>query len=395
MYAKAPKVSRLKILRVISSVNPTGGGPIEGVLQSSTLLINQGHLIELASLDSPDEDYLMHMPIVTHALGPAKGAYAYSTNFQLWLNEHVADYNVVLVQGLWQYCGYATRQACIKNNVPYYVFTHGMLDPWFKKTYPLKHLKKWLYWPCGEYRVLRDAKQVFFTTEEEKLLARHSFWLYQCNEQVLSYGTAGYQGDKVEQQQLFLQQQPHLKDKSFLLFLSRIHPKKGIDILIKSFAAQQSLLGETELVIAGPDQVGWQAELEQLAITLGVAHKITWTGMLSGDLKWGAYHCADAFILPSHQENFGIVVAEALSCNVPVLISNKVNIWREIQAEAAGFVADDTLEGCNALIGQWQQQTELEKNTLRINARQCFLKHFEINQAAQSLILALSLESRL
>jgi len=385
----------MKILRVISSVNPTGGGPIEGVLQSSKLLMNQGHLIELASLDNPNEEYLQQIPIVTHALGPAKGTYAYNANFQVWLNNHVKDYDVILVQGLWQFCGYATRKACIKNNIPYFIFTHGMLDPWFKMTYPLKHLKKWLYWPWGEYRVLRDAKKVFFTTEEEKILARQSFWLYRCNEQVLSYGTAGSQGNKTEQQQLFLQQQPHLKDKPFLLFLSRIHQKKGIDHLIKSFAAQQALLGDTELVIAGPDQVGWQAELEQLATTLGVADKITWTGMLSGDLKWGAYHCADAFILPSHQENFGIVVAEALSCNVPVLISNKVNIWREIQADQAGFVADDTLEGCNTLIQQWQQQSESKKNNLRINARQCFLKHFEINKAAESLISALTMEPRL
>jgi len=323
----------MKILRVISSVNPEGGGPIEGVLQSSAILTAPGHTIELASLDAPEQNFLADIPLLTHALGPAKGTYAYSAKFQQWLNSHVADYDVVLVQGLWQFCGYAVRKACLKNKVPYFVFSHGMLDPWFKTTYPLKHVKKWIYWPWGEYRVLRDAKKVFFTTEEEKRLARQSFWLYQCNEQVLSYGTAGGLGDKAKQSRIFLQQYPQLKNKPFLLYLSRIHPKKGIDILIKSFAAQQALLGETKLVIAGPDQVGWQAELEQLATTLGVADKITWTGMLSGDSKWGAYHCADAFILPSHQENFGIVVAEALSCNVPVLISNKVNIWREIQAD--------------------------------------------------------------
>jgi len=379
----------MKILRVISSVNPEGGGPIESILQSSAILTAQGHTIELASLDAPEQNFLAGIPLLTHALGPAKGTYAYSAKFQQWLNDHVADYDVVLVEGLWQFFGYAVRKACLKNKVPYFVFSHGMLDPWFKTTYPLKHFKKWLYWPWGEYRVLRDAKKVFFTVEEEKLLARKSFWLYQCNEQVLSFGTAGGLGDKEEQSSLFLHQYPQLKNKPFLLYLSRIHPKKGIDILIKSFAAQQDLLSDTQLVIAGPDQVGWQAELEQLAKSLGVADKITWTGMLSGDLKWGAYHCADAFILPSHQENFGIVVAEALSCNVPVLISNKVNIWREIEAEHAGIIADDTLDGCNTLITQWQVLNTSEKDDYRSNARACFLKHFEINQAAESLINAL------
>ena len=74
-----------------------------------------------------------------------------------------------------------------------------------------------------------------------------------------------------------------------------------------------------KLVIAGPDQMGWQAELINIAKQLGVHDKILWAGMLQGDLKWGAFRAADAFILPSHQENFGIVVAEALSANLPVL----------------------------------------------------------------------------
>jgi len=379
----------MKILRVISSTNPEGGGVVESVIQSALAIELLGHSVELLCLDAPNSPWLVNRAIKIHAVGPAKSSYAYCPNLLDWLQQHHTDYDHFIIDGLWQYHGLAARSVLVKNKRQYYVYTHGMLDPWFKHTYPLKHLKKWLYWPWGEYRVLRDAAQVFFTTDEERLLARQSFWLYRCNEKIVSIGTSSFTGDKVKQIGSFRNSYPHLKDKPFLLFLSRIHQKKGIDHLIKSFAAQQVLLGDTELVIAGPDQVGWQAELEQLAATLGVADKITWTGMLSGDLKWGAYHCADAFILPSHQENFGIVVAEALSCNVPVLISNKVNIWREIEAETAGFVADDALEGCNTLIQQWQQQTESEKNTLKANARQCFLKYFEINQAAESLIKAL------
>lgn len=385
----------MKFLRIISSTNPEGGGVVESVIQSALAIELLGHSVELLCLDDPQAKWLANLAVKTYAVGPAKGSYGYSPKLLDWLQQHHADYDHFIIDGLWQYHGLAARSILLKNKRSYYVYTHGMLDPWFKITYPLKHIKKWLYWPWGEYRVLRDASHVFFTTDEERLLARQSFWLYQCAEKIVPIGTSGNIGDKNIQITTFYEAYPNLKNKKYLLYLSRIHPKKGIDILIKSFAAQQALLGDTELVIAGPDQIGWQTELEQLATQLGVAYKITWTGMLSGDLKWGAYHCADAFILPSHQENFGIVVAEALSCNVPVLISNKVNIWREIQAESAGFVADDTLEGCNALIEQWQQQTESEKNVLRVNARRCFLKHFEINQAAQSLIEALTLESRL
>jgi glycosyltransferase involved in cell wall biosynthesis len=75
--------------------------------------------------------------------------------------------------------------------------------------------------------------------------------------------------------------------------------------------------------------------------------------MLDGEQKWGAIGCSEVFVLPSHQENFGIVVAEALACRVPVLISNKINISREVQSEAAGFVETDTLAGTEALLQQW------------------------------------------
>ena len=265
-----------------------------------------------------------------------------------------------------------------------------MLDPWFKHQYPLKHLKKCLYWLWGEYPVIRDAKKVLFTSEEEKILARQSFWPYHCNEQVINYGTAGHIGNAEDQQALFLNRFPHLQGKRFLLFLSRVHPKKGIDLLVEAFAQTRKNQPELQLVIAGPDQVGWQKELTQLAEKHGIADNITWTGMLSGDMKWGAYLNAEAFILPSHQENFGIVVAEALSCSLPVLISNKVNIWHEIIEDNAGLVAEDTLAGCVDLIMRWQQMEESIKSDMRSNAHRCFINRFEITRAAMSLFEVLN-----
>lgn len=140
-------------------------------------------------------------------------------------------------------------------------------------------------------------------------------------------GTATPAGDSQAQRQIFLDHFPQLDNKRLLLFLSRIHVKKGCDLLIEAFAEVASD-DSLHLVIAGPDQIGWQADLQKQAKQLGIEQKITWTGMLSGDLKWGAFHATEAFLLPSHQENFGFVVAEALACEVPVLISNKVNIWQ-------------------------------------------------------------------
>ena len=170
-----------------------------------------------------------------------------------------------------------------------------------------------------------------------------------------------------------------------MLFLSRIHPIKGVDMLIEGFAKTCNNKPDLQLVIAGPDSVGLQSELQQLVEKLGISHKITWTGMLKGDMKWGAYHTAEAFILPSHQENFGIVVAEALSCSLPVLITNKVNIWQEIAEDNAGLVVDDTVDGCVDLISRWQQMDDSSKAEMRSNAYRCFINRFEITKAALGL----------
>ena len=108
-----------------------------------------------------------------------------------------------------------------------------MLDPWFKRTYPLKHLKKLLYWPWGEYRVLRDAAAVLFTSEAERHLARESFSPYRCHEEVVNYGTAAPTLDLEAAREHFLARFPHLRDKRILLFLGRLAEKKGCDLLIE------------------------------------------------------------------------------------------------------------------------------------------------------------------
>jgi glycosyltransferase involved in cell wall biosynthesis len=139
--------------------------------------------------------------------------------------------------------------------------------------------------------------------------------------------------------------------------MSRIHQKKGVDLLIDAFSKVAQRDPKLHLVIAGPDHHGLQADLERLSFKCGIGERITWTGMVTGDVKWGAYRAAEVFVLPSHSENFGIVVAEALACGLPVLISDKVNIWREIEADGAGLVAEDTLIGTVSLLETWLDLT--------------------------------------
>jgi glycosyltransferase involved in cell wall biosynthesis len=108
--------------------------------------------------------------------------------------------------------------------------------------------------------------------------------------------------------------------------------------------------------------------------------------MLQGDLKWGAFYASEVFCLSSHQENFGIVVAEALACGKPVLISNKVNIWREIEADNAGFVDTDTVDGTVRNLERWLALSTSEYAAMSARAVATFNARFHIDRAAQRLL---------
>ncbi|RFO95804.1 transferase [Rhodoferax lacus] len=376
----------MRILHIISGVNPKGGGPIEGVRQIGRKLTEMGHTVEVLSMDDPAAAYVKEFPLPVHTLGPTVGAYQYNAHLVPWLKAHAKEYDAIVINGLWQYHSFATWRALHGSDVPYYIYTHGMLDPWFKRTYPLKHLKKWLYWPWAEYRVLRDAKGVLFTCEDERLLARQSFWLYKAREAVVSYGTKAPPTNAAQLRTQFMAAYPALQGKRVLLFLSRIQVKKGCDLLIEAFAKVADQDPTLHLLMAGPDQTGWVAELKALAQARGIADRISWPGMLQGDMKWGAFYSAEAFVLPSHQENFGIAVAEAMGCGLPVLISDKVNIWREIQADGAGIVNTDTVDGTVQTLTQWLGMSAEAKQAMGVQAKQSFEARFTVEAMASSLL---------
>lgn len=375
----------MNILHIMNTVNPAAGGPIEVVKQLWTTPVSERHHVEIASLDSPGAAHVNQCPLLVHPLGPATLGYSFSSRLIPWLRANRSRFDAAIVNGIWQFHSFGAWRALHASSTPYVLFTHGMLDPWFKKQYPLKHFKKWMYWPWAEYRVLRDARAVLFTSEEERVLARSSFWLYRCNEVVVNYGTAKPNGNPELDQREFFSRYPQLRNKRLALSMGRIHPKKGCDLLIEAFAKVLGPHPQWHLVIAGPDQVGWQKELTHRAEQLGVASRITWTGMIAGSLKWGAFRAAEVFVLPSHQENFGVVVAEALAVGLPPLISNKVNIWREIEADGAGMVGEDTLRGTCNLLEAYSEKSNDEVQAMRERARKCFEKRFEIDQAALML----------
>ncbi|CAN7209137.1 glycosyltransferase [Paraburkholderia terricola] len=375
----------MKILHLLASVDPRAGGPVEGVRRSGMAMRDAGHEIEVATCDAPGDAYLAAFPFPVHVFGPTRNRYSYCERLAPWLAANARRFDAVIVHGLWQYHGLAAWKALRKSEAPYYVYAHGMLDPWFKEAYPLKHLKKWLYWPWAEYRVLRDARAVIFTTEEERTRARQSFWLYRARERIVPFGTTVPSLDPQPLREAFLTAVPGLRGKRIVLFLGRVHAKKGCDLLIDAFARIASRDQALHLVIAGPDETGWVATLRAQAEAAGIAQRVSLPGMLQGDLKWGAFHASDVFALPSHQENFGVAVAEALGCGLPALISDKVNVWREIEADGAGMVAADTAAGTEKNLLRWLELDDAAREAMRAQAVRTFNARFRIETMVSAL----------
>lgn len=382
----------MKILRVIASVDPATGGPIAGLRAITPELTKLGWESEFVSVDDPRAAFLNSFIAPIHACGPARNAYAGAPGSRSWLNEHVRAFDAVIVHGLWQNLGRAVRSACANAGRPYFVFPHGMLDPSLRRMYPVRHFKKWIYWLMEERAVLRDARAVFFTCEEERRLARMSFPLYSVNECVVKYGAASPPGERLDS---FAPQNGI--ERPYWLFLGRIHSKKGIDLLLSAYA--ELLHGSDadqrarmpRLVIAGPcHEEAYLRRLKNNAEKRGVAEKIEWPGMLSGEAKWAALARAEAFILPSFQENFGIAVAESLAVGTPVLLSDRVNIWREVTTDGAGFAEPATEAGTLQLMRRWIATSPTERIAMRRAARQSFLQRFEIGAAAVDFSNALS-----
>lgn len=379
----------LRLLRITHTLRSESGGPSESVRRSTLELLRLGHHVEIVALDLP-QDYADELELTIHALGVVRSGYGETPRLVGWLKENRSRFDAVLVHGLWQYQGWGTYHALRNTDTPYLVFPHGMLDPWFRKAYPVKHWKKQIYWWLREYRVLRSAAAVCFTCEEERQLARGSFRPYRVNERVVSYGTADPAGDPTSQVEAWQQFCPELKGKPYLLYLGRIHSKKGVELLLQAYAQTLGVASDAPaLVIAGPcEEETYLEELKALATRICPAGSVYWPGMVKGEVKWGVMRSCEAFCLTSHQENFGIAVAEAMACGRPVLISRQVNIWREVVGDGAGFAEENSVDGAVKLLMAWGELDSTTRADMGRSARACFLGRYEIRQAAESLVEA-------
>ncbi|MEJ6981979.1 glycosyltransferase [Pedobacter sp. P351] len=388
----------LKVLHVIAGMDPKAGGVCQAVRMIISGLKDHDIINEVISLDSANARYLVGLPFVVHAIGEGKGPWGYNGRLRVWLTEHLKEYEIVILHGLWLYPGYALRKSLDllrrdgQANPKFFVMPHGMLDPYFQLApgRRLKAIRNRIFWNLIERKIINDADGLLFTCEMEMILARKTFKKYfPKKELIVGLGIEAAPPYSEAMSEAFKAKLPMEEIGSYLLFISRIHEKKGIDLLVKAYSNLKVMQpGIPALVIAGPGlETEFGKTIQQLARECS---DIYFTGMLTGNAKWGAFFECEAFVLPSHQENFGIAVVEAMACAKPVLISNQVNIWKEILNSGGGLVSDDSLWSVQDMLEKWIALSKDEKKLMGVCAKACFESNFAVKPSALRLINAIN-----
>jgi glycosyltransferase involved in cell wall biosynthesis len=393
-------------------MDPKQGGVVQALKTMAQGLSLKSIHNEVLSLDNSESPFLLNLKLTVHAIGQGKGPWRFNNRLPSWLITNLSYFDTVILHGLWLYPNYATTVAIKKlkaQNIAtpkLFVMPHGMLDPYFQNApgRKLKAFRNRIYWRLIESGVIKQAEGVLYTCEEERLLAATTFDSYTPQrEYVVGLGVENPPHYAEKMTAAFLNNCPGLENSPYLLFISRIDPKKGIELLIKAYSETLLTLSQDinnipvsgimpKLVIAGPGlNTVYGQKMQKLVVKDKALQKsILFPGMLEGDAKWGAFYGCEAFILPSHQENFGIAVVEALACSKSVLISSKINIWREIDESGAGFIAEDTQEGVSKTYDFWLQASYKQKKAISRNALYCYKKYFSVAPTTTNLLKALT-----
>jgi glycosyltransferase involved in cell wall biosynthesis len=185
----------------------------------------------------------------------------------------------------------------------------------------------------------------------------------------------------------FLARHPRLRGKRILLFLGRLHKKKGVDLLVEACLRLFPSHPELHLVVAGTEDSSVNRQhLEARIAAAALQEQVTWTGPVYGAEKWETYCAASLFVLPSHSENFGLTIAEALACSVPILTTFRVNIWRELKEQGVGIIVDDTAQGTAEGIREFLASYPQPSPQLAVRARQTFQAAYDAGAAGRRLL---------
>lgn len=334
----------MNVLHVIPAIAARYGGPSRAVVGMSRALGARGVRTLIATTDA-DGAGRLPVPcgeVTVHEGVPAlffprewSEGFKYSRPLRRWLDAHVGDFDVVHVHAVFSHASLAAGRACRRRGVPYVVRPLGSLDPWSLRR---RRVRKRLLWHLGARRLVRAAAAIHYTTAEERRLAEARLGLGRGV--TIPLGVDGEILEARVEAGAFRRRWPGLEGAPYVLAMSRLHPKKGLEALIEAFGALtgDEAFREWRLVIAGDGEPGSVARLRRLAGRRAPAGRVIFTGWLGGPDRLAAYRDAGVLVLPSWQENFALSAVEALASGVPVVLGEGVNLAADVQAARAGWV---------------------------------------------------------
>jgi glycosyltransferase involved in cell wall biosynthesis len=330
----------MKVLHVIPYMHPQGGGPPVVVDRVCHELKQAGVEADILTTDlyTPDgnlswkTDWLSHEQMEIQPVTKQR-PYADSPKLRSVFRKSVKHYDLVHLHTLWSYCSRVVKKYCRRRGIPYVVMPHGMLDP---ASLQRKRFKKAIYGKLVEYPILRSAAGLICTHLEEERLARESVSGLPAA-YITPLGADDPPTDRETLRKEFYERYPEYENHPMVVFLSRLHEKKGLDLLIPAFKTVVESYPDAHLLIIGSGDRMYESDLRNLVRRNRINDNVTMTGHLGGRWKWQAMAAGDVFILPSYQENFALVVVDALNLGLPVILSNRVNICSEVVDAGAGL----------------------------------------------------------
>ena len=313
---------------MIPSVDERSGGPATAIVPMCRALMQQGIEVLLLSTTAGLSGEIAQGEILDHKGVPAiffqsqlGESFKYSRPLSSWLRSNIQDFDLAHIHAVFNHSSVAAAHVCQKKGIPYVIRPLGTLDPW---SMTQKSLRKRLFWQISGKHIMDNAAAVHYTSEAERLSTESSLGLN--HGKVIPLGVEGFNNTTAK-----------VSDDPYVLVLSRLHPKKGLDVLVDAFISllDTPRFAGWRLVLAGDGAVEYVSMLKSKAR----GKRIEFTGWLEGDEKNAVLSGASLLALPSHQENFGLCVMEALAQSVPVLVSPNVNLAEEIAAAGAGWIA--------------------------------------------------------
>jgi len=296
-----------------------------------------------------------------------------------WLKKNITDYDLVHTHTLFSPLISWAARICQKKSIPYLITPHGMLEPW---AFSYKSWKKRIYYRLIEQKTLSQSAAIQGLSSREI----QNFDRYHINTPkfLVSNGIDTEDFDKLPSPEIFYSTFPQTKHKTLILFLARIDPKKGLDLLAPAFAEVKQQFSEAHLVIAGPDSIGFRPTVEKYFTQVGCQDAITFTGMLSGELKYSALAAAQVYVAPSYSEGFSMSVLEGMASALPCVITTGCNFPEAGAANAAHVVTISSETIAQALIQCLSDPIASQQMGQR--ARQLVFSDYTWNSIAKKMI---------